>query len=181
MKKLAVIITTFVLTLASLQSQASLINLSTDQASYNSGDTVLLDISVTNINPAAAELGFNVNFDSLALTFDSFDFSMDVLSSAFFPMADLSFFDDNIIEVFVLWFDSADLPGTSFSLGQVSFTAVQAFSGSFEVSDTYLADVTGADVELTAIDVPAPASSLLLMLTCLLIGLMNKRVNIRKK
>lgn len=179
MKKLAVIMTTLVLTLASLQSQASLINLSTDQASYSSGETVLLDISVSNINPTAAELGFNVNFDSLALSFDSFDFSIDVVSTAFFPAADLSFFDDNIIEVFVLWFDSTDLPGTSFSLGQVSFTANQAFSGSFEVSDAYLADATGADVEITPVSVPAPATGLLLMFTLLLIGLMKKRVNIR--
>lgn len=180
MKKLALIITTLVLSLASLQSQASLINLSTDQASYNSGDTVLLDISVANINPAAAELGFNINFDSVALTFNTFDFSMDVLSSAFFPMADLSFFDDSIIEVFVLWFDNNDLPATSFSLGQVSFTATEAFSGSFEVSDTYLADATGGDVDITPVAVSAPATGLLITFTCLLLGLMKKRTNIRK-
>ncbi|MBU3003869.1 hypothetical protein [Paraglaciecola arctica] len=174
MKKLTLFISIIVLTLASLQSQATTITLSTDQLNYNIGDTVLLDIAFENVSLDTAELGFNLNFDSSALIFDSFDFSTEVINSAFLPAADVSFFDNNIIEVFVLWLDSTYLPGSSFFLGQVSFTAQQNYSPEFALTDSYLADANGADLDAPTVSVPAPATGLLVLFGFLLLPIQKK-------
>tara|TARA_R110000751_G_scaffold49117_1_gene109545 strand:- start:60254 stop:60940 length:687 start_codon:yes stop_codon:yes gene_type:complete len=174
MKKLTLFISTIVLTLASLQSQATTITLSTDQLNYNIGDTVLLDIAFENVSLDTAELGFNLNFDSSALIFDSFDFSTEVINSAFLPAADVSFFDNNIIEVFVLWLDSTYLPGSNFFLGQVSFTAQQNYSPEFALTDSYLADANGADLDAPTVSVPAPATGLLVLFGFLLLPIQKK-------
>lgn len=180
MKKIAILITALALTLASLQSQASIIKLSTNQINYNLGDTVLLNISLENINPDTAELRFNLNFDSSTLSFDFFDFSTDVLSTAFISEGDLSFFDNSIIEIFVLWFDSADLPATSFSLGQASFTAQQDYRSEFEVTDSYLADADGMDIDTLSVEVPAPAAGLLLLFSALILPVQRKLLATKK-
>ena len=175
MKKFAVVLTTLLLTLTSLHSQASFIGVSTDQTNFNAGDTVLLDLSISNISLDTAELGFNLNFDSAALAFDSFSFSDDVFNSAFLSAADLSFFDNNIVEFFVLWFDSVDLPGTSFSLGQASFTAQQASSAEFSITDAYLADVTGGDIDLPVADVSAPTATIIMLMSLVILTVQRKR------
>ena len=178
MKKLTTIITSLLFTLVSLQSNAALINLTADQASYAVGDTVLLDITLQDLSLDTAELGFNLNFDSSALTFDSFSFSLDILSSAFFPAADLSFFNDNIVEFFVLWWDSSDLPATSFALGQASFTAQQVYNPAFTITDAYLADVAGKDIDYprftSSVPVPEPSASLIMLLSLLILPLQKK-------
>jgi hypothetical protein len=178
MKKLTTIITSLLFTLVSLQSNAALINLSSAQASYEVGDTVLLDITVQDLSLDTAEIGFDLSFDSLALTFDSFSFSSDVFDSALFSAADLSFFDNNIVEFFVLWWDSSDLPATSFSLGQASFTAQQAYNPAFTITDAYLSDVAGKDIDYptftSSVPVPEPSASLIMLLGLLILPLHKK-------
>jgi hypothetical protein len=173
-----------VLTFSSIQSHASIIQLSTDQANYAIGDTVTLDISLEDISSDTAELGFDLVFDSTALTFDSFNFSTDVVNSAFLAFADISFFDNNIIEVFAFWLDSSDLPSTSFNLGQVSFTAQQAYSSEFEITDAYLADENGSDLDSPSVSVStpvsAPSAGILMMFAFVLLPL-KRRLLVKRK
>ncbi|MEG3768501.1 hypothetical protein [Alteromonas sp. 14N.309.X.WAT.G.H12] len=176
MKPLTTLLTSLLFCCVSAHSQATSINLNTDKGSYDAGETVLLDVSIVDIDANAAELGFDLLFDETALSFDNFDFSTDILSSAFFYAADLSFFDNNIVEIFTLWFDSADLPASSFSLGQATFTATSAFDGDFSILDFYLADAFGNDIDVTPTSVPAPATGGLLLLACIFAALKRTRI-----
>jgi hypothetical protein len=185
MKKLTTIVTSLLLMLVSLQSNASLIQLDANLASYEAGDTVLLDIFIKDISLETAELGFSLGFDSTAISFDSFSYSDDVLNSSPFQYeADLSYSDDNIVDFFVIWWDSIDLPDTSFSLGQVSFTALQSYDPSFYVTDAYLADYYGDDLGtpdfLTNASVPEPSTSLIMLCSLLMLPLQKKLFAKRK-
>ena len=162
--------------LVSLQGNASLIKLTADHASYEVGDTVLVDISMEGLSLDTAELGFSLEFDSTAISFDFFDFSNDVVNSAWFTAADLSFSDNNLIDFFVIWWDSSDLPATSFSFGQASFTAQQAYNTDFDVKKSYSADVYGTDLDNPSfsVSVTEPTTSLIMLFGLLLLPLQKK-------
>lgn len=176
MNKLTSVITSLLLAFFSLQSNASLIQLTADQATYEIGDTVLLDIAIESIHTDTAELGFKLNFDNSAISFDAFNFSDDILNSAFF--APSPFISSNVIDIFVLWWDSSDLPASSFNIGQVSFTAQQAYDQEFRITDAYLANWLGDDIESptysVSVPVPEPSTSFIMLLGLLLLPLQKK-------
>ncbi|MBU2869505.1 cohesin domain-containing protein [Colwellia sp. E2M01] len=158
----------------STTANANLITFTPDQASYGTGDSVLVDVMINNINPEAAEFGFDISFDDAALSFDEFTFDNSVLSSAIF--ADASQFMSGSITVFSTWLDAIDVPGSNFSLGQMRFSALTEQAVSFGVDDLYLADNNYNSVSAHGpVAVSAPNSALLILLACGFFSLRKKR------
>jgi hypothetical protein len=172
MKKLTTLIASLLLAVVCMQSHASLITLSTAQASYATGDTVLLDISLSDIPLNAQNFSFILGFDGTELNFPSFLFSSNIEDSKFFSSYEVV---GNSIEFIVNWFTSAP-PSTDFSFGQVSFTATGASSPVFDVTEAVLVDSTFTvfDVPSESVSVPAPAAGLLMLLGLVLLPLQRK-------
>jgi hypothetical protein len=173
MKKLIIVLISFL----SLQTQASLISFETNQMSYLNGEQVIVDVLVNNINPDAAEFDFDITFDSSALTFDRFAFSDDVLFSAFIFDAQLASSGD-MVDVFSLWFDSIDLPASSFNLAQVTFVAKTDITPLFSVENLAVFDNAYNELPPQA-QVPEPETLILFSLA--LLGLTGKRKHITKR
>ncbi|TYK66559.1 cohesin domain-containing protein [Colwellia echini] len=157
----------------STTANASLITFTPDKANYNAGESVLVDVMVNNINPEAAEFGFDIIFDNNALSFDEFTFDNSVLSSAIFT--DASQFMSGSITIFSAWLDAIDVPSANFNLGQIRFSALSSEAVSLTVADLYLADNNFNSVsEHATVNVSAPNSALLLLAGFSLFSLRKK-------
>jgi hypothetical protein len=181
MKKLTSIIISLVFTLVCVQSHASIISLSTNQASYKVGDTVLLDISFEDLNSDTQVLGFDLNFDNTALDFDSFT-SSTVLSESLIIGLNLLLVD-NTITFNANWLFSS-LPSASFSLGQASFIATQAYVSVFEATDVFsqslaqeIFDIPSASASVL---VPEPSAGLLMLFAFVLLPL-KRKLSVKRK
>lgn len=176
MKKLTTIVTSLLLMLVSLQSNASLIQLNADQASYETGETVLIDIFMKDLSLNTTELEFNLDFDNTEIAFDSFTFSDDVFDST--PIAYADLFNPDAITFYVAWFSSIDLPAASFSLGQVSFTSLQAYNPKFDLTNIFVGDDSGNLLDTpsysTNVPVPEPSTSLIMLFSLLILPLQKK-------
>lgn len=164
------------LTVFTAHANAGLISYNSDKTSYLTGETVFVDLFVNNINPNAAELFFDYSFNDIELTFNSFTFSDDVLNSAFITNAD-TFSSPSILTIESIWFDSLDLPASSFELGQISFTAKQANTPVFEINNLEVNDINYNNLAPQIASVSEPQTWLLFMLT--IIGFILKRKTIK--
>jgi len=161
------LVLTFSLLCASI-AQASLITVTSDQDSYSSGDTVIVEIGVENMNPSIDFIELDVNFDLAELAFenDSWFDSNTVLDFGAFGDAFLGLTDDNLI-VQVSFLDGiVDFAGNTFALGELAFTAQS------DINNVNLGfgDVFAQDFEFNPIDaddlqvqVPSPATAAFLL------------------
>jgi hypothetical protein len=181
MKKLTNKITTMLSLLCfvmmSYNANATLLSFTTDKLTYEQADTVLVDVFVNNINSEAAEFGFDLGFNDLALSYEGFTFDDSVFFSA--VIADASLFASNAVTFFNAWFDSADVPAASFKLGQLRFSALSATTPSFNVSNLYLADSNFNEVSAhNSVQVPLPNSALLILIALAMFSLRKKHLSL---
>ncbi|MGJ8679672.1 hypothetical protein [Paraglaciecola sp.] len=155
MKFLAVL---FSLALA-FNANAGLITAQADQTSYNTGDTVTVDLYINNLNPIADYLLLDYAFDSSELAFDSFQFADSVWDNTEgFLDADGSTFDGLIAFTIDLVDNWSDTLGTSFKLGQGQFTALQdSVSADFDLSILLAEDANFNVIPDDQIQVSAPS------------------------
>ena len=104
-----------------LTANASLITFEVNGDSFTAGETVLVDVIINDINPDAAEFTFNTVFDDIALAFNGFTLSDDVFNTAVFGSGDLSFLNPSLVNLGAFWISELDVPGSSFTFGQISF------------------------------------------------------------
>lgn len=174
MKKLMLLI----MTLFTVQANAGLLTFSTNQTSYLANESVLVDITVNNINPDAAELSFDMSFNESLLAFNSFVFSNEVINSAFFTDAD-TFKANNILTIYSSWFSAVDLPATSFTLGQVSLTALASLKTTFTDSNLYVADEFFNQLPPEASQTNIPEPQTLLLFSALFVLLITRRKHVK--
>jgi len=165
----------------SLQTQAALISVELDNASYQKGDTISASIWMSDLNTALA--GFNIDlwFKSTALTFDSITFGNCL--TVFADTDKYSAVSGNLLNFSELNFDALDFelaelqatPDNRFQLATITFIAKKAgaFALNFnkvELSDGWGFEIPAQDVQVRnatgtiigAEEVPAPATLLLL-------------------
>lgn len=154
----------------SMNANASLISFDVDQASYNDGDTVVVDIFLNSANPDLDWLEIEFLFDNSLLSFDQFFVTDDVWNNTDY---DDAYSDLSSLFVFVGFLAdwSVEL-GTSFKLGQAEFIAIG------DITDVNLTtvDIFAQDADFNQIapqQVPEPSTVALIALSGLL--LMNRR------
>ncbi len=148
-------------------ANASLITFDLSNNTPIAGDTLLVDIVINNINADAAELTFDIDFDDVALSFLGFTVADDVLNFGGFGSADEDLFTTGILNVGAYWFFASDKPGTSFTLGQLSFDVAGTLQETFSASNFFAADESYNQINaqsLPQVPVPAPATFVLLAL-----------------
>jgi hypothetical protein len=168
MKKFFVVFAFFL----SINANASLISFEANQASYNDGDTVLVDIFLNSANPALEWLEAELLFDDSLFSFEQFAVTGDVWFNTWyddgFTNADLL-----IIQIGFLadWIDEL---GTSFKLGQAEFTAIgDGVTFGLSTADIYAEDAYYE--EISAQQVPEPSIIALLGLAGLFLVKRSKK------
>jgi len=159
----------FSLTLA-INANAGLISSETDQASYNIGDTVIVDVFVNHINPSLdfLELDFSFNDSQLAFVENSWLDSADIFNFGAFADA-FTFLPDTLIIQASFLNGITDVVGTSFQLGELQFTALTNIDTPlFSTAIVTAQDVNFNDVE-AQIEVPEPAGIALFSIAALLL------------
>lgn len=155
MKYLAVLFS-LVLT---FNANASLITAQADQSSYNTGETVTVDLYINNLNPIADFLLLDYAFDSTELAFDFFDFTDSVWNNTEGFLDADGFTFDGLIAFTIDFVDNwSDTLGTSFKLGQGQFTALQdSVSADFELSVFLAEDANFNIIPDEELQIAAPA------------------------
>lgn len=175
MKNTITILALFCFTMMSHDAEANLLDFTTDKVTYEQADTVLVDIFVNNINSDAAEFSFDMGFNNAALAFEQFTFDDPVFFSAMLTDAYLS--AANTITLFSVWFENTDLPAANFKLGQLRFSALSAYTPTFDVSNLYVADNNFTELSSqNVVAVPLPNSASLLLMAFAVLSLRKKHL-----
>lgn len=133
------------LALISLQSFAGLIAFEPNiTGTISAGQQVVVDVVINDLNPEVAELEFDLLFDDSLFTFDSFEFSDDVFFTAF--LTDSQYLGSGQLNLFSIWFDASELPGSNFVFGQLALTANSEATAALSSQLIFAGDVTGAPV-----------------------------------
>jgi hypothetical protein len=166
----------------SLQSQAALISVELDNASYQKGETISASIWMSDLNTALA--GFNIDlwFKSSVLSFDSITFGNYL--TVFADTDKYSAVSGNLLNFSELNFDAlefelADLQTTAdnrFQLATITFIAKKAGAFALNFNKVELSDGLGFEIPANEVqignitgtiigveEVPAPATLLLLV------------------
>lgn len=140
-------------------ANASLISFDLDNPNPTTGEQLLVDVVVNNLNPEAAELSFDIAFDDTSLLFDYFILGDDVLFSGGFGAIDTDLFSSGLLNAAAFWTFASDKPGTSFVLGQIAFNVLADLSPSFNVSNVFAADNNFSQIPSQgSTQVPLPAT-----------------------
>lgn len=157
MKKLIIIMAMFF----TLQANAGFINLTVDDT-FDIGDTVDVHLTVSNPDQEIAEVDFDVLFDNSILAFESFTFDYDAFS--YDPVDESAGLNSpNSLNVYASWWEEFDIPLGDFSLGYITFEAINVGTADFDIDeifigDAYLGELTSnasVNIESTAV-VPEP-------------------------
>ena len=160
MKFLAVLLSLAVM----FNANAGLITTQSDQATYNAGDTILVDLFVNDANPVLDWLSVDFNFDSTQFLFNDFTVTDDVfLNSYYYGAYEVGTTFNVEVGFFSGW---SDFLGTSFKLGQAEFTALEhTASPKFTIENVIALDVNYADVDpqVSAVSEPSTVALFSLM------------------
>ncbi|MBU2870663.1 cohesin domain-containing protein [Colwellia sp. E2M01] len=144
MKKLITIIAMFF----TLQANAGFINLSVDDTFYK-GDTVDVYLTVSNTNQEIAEVDFDVLFDNSILAFESFTFDYDAFSYA--PIDEYSGLNStDSLNVYASWWEELDIPLGDFSLGYITFEAINIGTAVFDIEEVFIGNAYGDELTSNA-------------------------------
>lgn len=163
-----------ILAISCFTAKAGLITYSSSNTGeVTQNDTVSVDVLINNINPEIAELEFEVLFDDSLFTFEGFSFSTGVQSSAFITDSYETLFSS--VNLYALWFDSLDVPGTSFNLGTLSFKAITNANLQLTEQLVFIGDNFGGSVSNPQ-QVPEPSTIFMILLAVLMMfGFNNRR------
>ncbi|XPF93142.1 PEP-CTERM sorting domain-containing protein [Colwellia sp. RE-S-Sl-9] len=147
------VILTF-LTLLAFNVNAGLITTTSDQVTYNAGDTVLVDLFINEANPSIDWLQVEYLFNNTELSFEGFSITNEVFDNTYY---DDIFADVDLLTIQVGFLaDWSNFLGTSFQLGQLEFTALSSsVSADFTLADVFAEDKDFNPVSVQAVPEPS--------------------------
>lgn len=148
-------------------AQAGLITVSTDQNTYNTGDTVIVELGVQNMNPAIDFLELDFSFDLAELEFVAFSWfdSAVLFDFGAFGDAFLDFFSDDMVIVQASFLDGiVDVATSTFALGQLEFVAQSDLTSvNLSLDSIFAQDFDFNEIAEADLQVSAPALGLLVL------------------
>ena len=161
----------------SLQTQAALISVELDNASYQKGDVISASIWIKDVNTSLASFNLDLWFKSSVLSFDSVVFGKYL--TVFAATDKYQAVNGNLLNLFEMNYDALDFelaelqltPDNRFELATITFIAKKAGAFALNFDLVELSDGLGFEIEadtqnatgsvIGVEEVPAPATLLL--------------------
>lgn len=148
-----------------MNANAGVISAEADQAHYNNGDIVTVDVFVNDLNPTVDYLELDFSFDNLLLAFiDDSWFDSDAVFDFGAQGYAYSYLPDTLIIQSLFLDGITNVVGTSFKLGELQFTALSDITTPLFSSTVVVAqDIDFNDVAPQAVPEPSTLALFSLM------------------